>query len=157
MAINGESCVLALPRGNTTFRSTSVKPFNVPDVEAEVDPLEPERNSQETEGEEDIIVIDTSPTVPPTRGRGRPRKNADVTVFLQDNVQYEDSRQTEIAGLLEKGVFAVTSRTDVPEGVRIFNSRFVDEIKNKGTEKELRKSRLVIQAYNNESKHIVLI
>ena len=92
MAINGESCVLALPRGNTTFRSTSVKPFNVPDVETEVDPLEPERNSQETESEEDIIVVDTSPTVPPTRGRGRPRKNADVTVFLQDDVQYEDSR-----------------------------------------------------------------
>jgi hypothetical protein len=156
VAINGESCVLALPRGNTTFRSTSVKPFNVPDVEAEVDPLEPERNSQETEGEEDIIVVDTSPIVPPKRGRGRPRKNADVTVLLQDDVQYEDSRQTEIAGLLEKGVFAVTSRTDVPEGVRIFNSRFVDEIKNKGTEKELRKSRLVVQAYNDESKHIVL-
>jgi hypothetical protein len=128
----------------------------VPDVEAEVDPLEPERNSQETEGEEDIIVVDTSPIVPPKRGRGRPRKNADVTVLLQDDVQYEDSRQTEIAGLLEKGVFAVTSRTDVPEGVRIFNSRFVDEIKNKGTEKELRKSRLVVQAYNDESKHIVL-
>jgi hypothetical protein len=156
VTIDGESCVLALPRGNTTFRSTSVKPFNVPDVEIEVDPLELERNNQETEGEEDIIVIDTSPAAPPKRGRGRPRKNADVTVFLQDDVQYEDSRQTEIAGLLEKGVFAVTSRADVPEGVRIFNSRFVDEIKNKGTEKELKKSRLVVQAYNDESKHVIL-
>jgi phage terminase large subunit-like protein len=77
-------------------------------------------------------------------------------MFLQDDVQYEDSRQTEIAGLFEKGVFAVTSRAQVPEGVRIFNSRFVDEIKNKGTEKELKKSRLVVQAYNDESKHIVL-
>jgi hypothetical protein len=134
----------------------SVKPFNIPDVEVEVDPLEPERNSQETESEEDIIVIDTLSTVPPKRGRGRSRKNADVTVLLQDNIQYEDSRQTEIAGLLEKGVFAVTSRTDVLEGIYIFNSRFVDEIKNKGTEKELRKSRLVIQAYNDESKYIVL-
>ena len=45
----------------------------------------------------------------------------------------------------------------MPEGVHIFNSRFVNEIKNKGTEKELRKSRLVIQAYNNESKYIILI
>jgi len=44
----------------------------------------------------------------------------------------------------------------VPEGVRIFNSRFVDEVKNKGTEKELKKSRLVVQAYNDEEKHIVL-
>jgi hypothetical protein len=70
----------------------SVKPFNVPDVETEVDPLEPERNSQETESEEDIIVIDISPTVPPTRDRGRPCKNADIIVFLQDNIQYKDSR-----------------------------------------------------------------
>jgi hypothetical protein len=86
VAINGKSCVLALPRGNITFHSTSVKPFNVPDIEAEIDPLEPEYNSQETEGEEDIIVIDTSPTVPPKRDRGRSRKNANITVLLQDNV-----------------------------------------------------------------------
>ena len=44
----------------------------------------------------------------------------------------------------------------MPEGVRIFNSKFVDEIKNKGTKKELKKSRLMVQAYNDESKHIVL-
>jgi hypothetical protein len=62
--------MLALPRGNTTFRSTSVKPFNVLNVEIEVDPLELERNNQETESEEDIIVIDTSPVTPLKRGRG---------------------------------------------------------------------------------------
>jgi hypothetical protein len=44
----------------------------------------------------------------------------------------------------------------VLEGVHIFNSRFVDEIKNKGTEKEYKKLRLVVQAYNNSEKHIVL-
>jgi len=74
-----------------TFRSIFVKPFNVPDIEAEIDPLEPECNSQETESEEDIIVVDTSPTIPPKRGRDRSRKNTDITVFFQDNVQYEDS------------------------------------------------------------------
>jgi hypothetical protein len=144
VAVNGESCVLALPHGNTTFRSTSVKPFYVPDEQIEVDP-EPERAGQEVEGE-DTIVVDTSVSAePPRRGRGRPRKNP-VTVFLQDDSQYEDSRQTEIAGLLEKGVFEVTPRPEVAQGVRIFNSRFVDEIKHKGTENELKKSRLVVQA-----------
>jgi len=44
----------------------------------------------------------------------------------------------------------------VPERVRIFNSRFVDEIKNKSTENELKKSRLIVQAYNDENKHVVL-
>ncbi len=154
VAVNGKSCVLALPHGNTTFRSTSIKPFNVLDNQTEAEHPKPERNGQEVE--EDIIVVNTSPTAPIKRGRGRPRKNANITVFLQDDVQYEDSRQTEITGLLEKGVFAVTSRAEVLEGVRIFNSRFVDEIKNKGTEKELKKSRLVVQAYNDESKHIIL-
>jgi hypothetical protein len=43
----------------------------------------------------------------------------------------------------------VTPYLEVLEGIRIFNSRFIDEIKNKGTNKELRKSRLVVQAYNN--------
>ena len=155
VAINGEDCVLSLPRGNTTFRSTSVKPLYVPDESIiETDPLDPpDRNNQDPEGE-DSIAVDTSPTV--KRGRGRPRKYADVTLFLQDDVDYEASRQAEITGLLEKGVFTVTSRADVPDGVRIFNSRFVDEVKHKGSENELKKSRLVVQAYNDDSKHIVL-
>jgi hypothetical protein len=52
------------------FRSTFVKPFNVLDVEIEVDPLELEHNNQETESKEDIIVINTSPVTPPKRGKG---------------------------------------------------------------------------------------
>ena len=158
--MDGESCVLALPHGNTTFRSTSVKPFYVPDeqVKADAEPEpEPERNGQGVE-DEDTIIVDTSvPVVPTKRGRGRPRRNADIAVFLQDDFQYEDSRNTEIAGLLDKGVFQVARKAKVPQGVRIFNSRFVDEIKHKGTENELKKSRLVVQAYNNESKYIVLM
>jgi len=38
---------------------------------------------------------------------------------------------------------------DVLQGVCIFNSRFVDEIKHFGTDKAFEKSRLVVQAYNN--------
>jgi hypothetical protein len=38
---------------------------------------------------------------------------------------------------------------EVPRGVRIFNSRFVDEIKNEGTDKAFEKSRLVVQAFND--------
>jgi hypothetical protein len=82
VAINGESCVLALPRDNMTFRLTSVKPFNVLDVEIEADPLKPERNSQEIDSEEDIIVVNTSPVTLLKRNKGRPRKNVNVTVFL---------------------------------------------------------------------------
>jgi len=38
----------------------------------------------------------------------------------------------------------VTLRLEVLEEICIFNSRFINEIKNKDTNKELRKSRLVI-------------
>ena len=85
------------------------------------------------------------PAVTPVkRGRGRPRKypldTANITVFLQTD--FTESRLAEVSGLLEKGVFEVV--TTVPEGTRIFNSRFVDEVKNKGTDKALNKSRLVV-------------
>ena len=58
--------------------------------------------------------------------------------------------------LLEKGVFEVVKLTDVPNGVRLFNLRFVDEIKNLRTDLAFKKSRLVVQAYNDEEKKLVL-
>ena len=66
---------------------------------------------------------------------------------------FEDSRRKELNGLLEKGVFEVVN---IPQGVRIFNSRFVDEIKNAGTDKAFEKSRLVVQAYYDQRKDFVL-
>jgi hypothetical protein len=77
--------------------------------------------------------------------------------YLQDDAtQFSASRQKELAGLLEKGVFEITKLADVPQGVRLFNSRFVDEIKNLGTDKAFEKSRLVVQAYNDKEKELVL-
>jgi hypothetical protein len=69
---------------------------------------------------------------------------------------FTESRRKEINGLLEKGVFETVNISDVPEGVRIFNSRFVDEVKNAGTDKAFEKSRLVVQAYNDQGKDLIL-
>ena len=63
-----------------------IKPFNIPDIKAEVNLLEPEYNSQKTEDKENIIIIDTLPIVPPKYNRGRSRKNANITILLQDNI-----------------------------------------------------------------------
>jgi len=99
------------------------------------------------------------------RKRGRPRKHpiateatiADITMFItQGTTAFANSRSSEINGLLEKGVFRVVNLEDVPQGVRIFNSRFVDEIKHPGTDKAFEKSRLVVQAYNDQGKDLVL-
>lgn len=101
----------------------------------------------------------------PKRGRGRPRKHpepAQISVFhlyATDPVpspNYEESRQKELNGLLDRGVFQVRNRSEVPPGTRIFGSRFVDEIKFKGTEKAFEKSRLVVQAFNDSDKAQIL-
>jgi hypothetical protein len=55
-----------------------------------------------------------------------------------------DLRHKEINGLLKKGVFAVIIDSDVPQGVCIFNLRFINEIKYPNTNKAFEKSRLVI-------------
>ena len=78
----------------------------------------------------------------------RQSPHADISVLVQE-APFTDSRRKEINGLLKKSVFIIIAEKDVPQGVYIFNSRFVDEIKHPGTNKAFKKSRLVVQAYNN--------
>jgi hypothetical protein len=63
---------------------------------------------------------------------------ADTTVFLQDDEEissiskftFADSRQKEINDLLKRQIFEMIIISKVFKNVRIFNSRFVDEIKH---------------------------
>lgn len=82
-------------------------------------------------------------------------------MFLSDvdkapSPNFKISRQKELTGLLDNGVLKVVHKKDIPPSARIFGSRFVDVIKNEGTEKAYEKSRLVVQAYNdNDNKKIL--
>jgi hypothetical protein len=84
VAIEGESCVLALLRGNTTFRSTSIKPFYARDIEvsskgSEDDPkYYSEGNSKDNTG----MIPPTILPISPKYSRGRSRKNPNITIFL---------------------------------------------------------------------------
>src|SRR5438045_3988240 len=75
--------------------------------------------------------------------------------FAQEDIkhQFRSSHQKELTGLLEKGVFQIVNLADVHSGSRLFNSWFIDEIKNLGT---FEKSRLIMQAYNDDEKKLVL-
>ena len=159
ISIQDENCVVALPHGHTTFRSTVVKPyFSAPLQESSDEGAANAENNNDvsvTEGaqDEEQQSLPAGPVLRTERERRKPRRyenyanGPDVTVFLQDehqHHQFKASRQAEITGLLEKGVFAIVTASQVPAGARIFNSRFVDEVKNQGTSKAFKKSRLVV-------------
>ena len=55
-----------------------------------------------------------------------------------------ESQYKEINSLLKKGVFKFIDIANVLKGVKIFNSQFVNKIKNTRTDKAFEKSRLII-------------
>jgi hypothetical protein len=81
VAIDGELCTLALPYSNTTFRATSVKLYLVLDVQ--IDSIAVELASKELTSDE--LASKLGKELAPLlvkRGRGRPRKNPNITVFF---------------------------------------------------------------------------
>ena len=175
------------PKDNHNVKPDKLEtPIEPDEPEATVKPDEPEATAEPDELGVPLPTLEApqEPTEPAKpgikRGRGRPRKYsvtknpviknhltsvgisarqsppADISVLIQET-PFTDSRHKEINRLLKKGVFAVITERDVPQGVRIFNSRFINEIKHPSTDKAFEKSRLVIQAYNDQGKDLVLI
>ena len=71
---------------------------------------------------------------------------------------FKASRKQEIDSLIAKGVFNFVEYNPIKyAGIRIFNLRLVNEVKGKATNSPYEKSRLVIQAYNNNGKEVILI
>ena len=69
---------------------------------------------------------------------------------------FQESQQQEIDSLIARGVFEfVRYDPNIHKG-RIFNSRLVNEVKGKLTGAPYEKSRLVIQAYNDAGKGVIL-
>jgi len=70
---------------------------------------------------------------------------------------FEKSQQQEIDRLVARGIFEfIRYDPNKHSGVRIFNSRLVNEVKGKATNTPFEKSRLVIQAYNDGGKELIL-
>ena len=92
--------------------------------------------------------------------RDRFEKHASSTNFcfvmndLNCDRQFIVFKQKKVNGLLNKNVFEIVE--SISSNVRVFKSRFVDEIKNAETEKTFEKSRLIMQIYNDKKKKLVL-
>jgi hypothetical protein len=178
--MNDEICKIELSSESIDFRSTVIKSFLIEsnvDVQS-INDVESE-NVQQTESSSDDenqnLVSEISLRF--TRARRlslRYQNFADITVFLQDEDDsssifilnsssnfalistFAESRRKEINDLLKRQIFELIIISKVLKNVRIFNSRFVDEIKHSGISQAYEKSRLVIQAYNDHEKTLVL-
>ena len=70
---------------------------------------------------------------------------------------FQASNKQEIDSLITKGVFKFEKYNPTKfNGVRIFKSRMVNKIKGKATNAPFKKSRLVIQGYNDDGKEVIL-
>ena len=138
-------------------------------------PTSPETNgknsehpfSPETNVENHPFFNDDSAIQPIRRGRKKSRKQiseknfiftSDIYFFsnILNHHPYVKSRKKKIIELIEKGIFISVNKKKMSENMRIFNSRFVDKVKNVGTDSTFEKSHLVMQAYNDSTKHLVL-
>jgi hypothetical protein len=159
LSIQNESAIVELSNESTKFRFTSLKLYyqnndhandelSISSIESSIESI--------LEHTDSIVLIESI-----KRGRDRPRKFFSSIANVIFNIISVDSsftafRQKEIVDLLEKDVFLSVNKKNVSANIRIFNSRFVNEVKNPDTEKAFEKFRLVIQAFNDQNKTLVL-
>jgi hypothetical protein len=174
LSIQSESAIVELSNESTKFRFISLKSYYQNDdhtndelsfssasslIESSIESsVESNVESQNNLTIESIILIASI-----KRDRDRLRKFfASIINFIFDIVKsvvlsFIASRQKEIVDLLEKEIFISINKKNVSADVRIFRSRFVNEIKHSDTEKAFEKFRLVIQTFNVQNKILVLI
>ena len=72
-------------------------------------------------------------------------------------INFQTSRLKELNKLLEKKVFKIIYIDNLFTKARVFENRFVNQIKNEGIEKTFEKSRLIVQTFNDSKKQKILI
>jgi hypothetical protein len=180
LSTQNESAIVELSNESIKFRIIALKPYyqnddhtndelSLSSAESSTESLIEPSTEPSVESPVESIAEHTDPIAdsivligPVKRDRGRLRKYpASVANFIFISAEsvmssFTAFRQKEIAELLEKGVFISINKKNVPADVRIFSFRFVNEIKHSEIEKAFEKSRLMIQAFNDQNKILVL-
>jgi hypothetical protein len=180
LSIQNESVIVELSNESIKFRFTSVKSYYRDDHAddenlssasifsmVESSNMPPFTESEDNHPAIDSIVrtlIHHEAFASSKRERGRFRKffvsiaylNFTLNSIINADSSFIASRQQKIADLLEKGVFLSVNRAEMLSDVRIFSSRFVNEIKHSDTNKAFEKFRLVVQAFRDQNKIFVL-
>jgi Reverse transcriptase (RNA-dependent DNA polymerase) len=68
----------------------------------------------------------------------------------------EAAKRKEIQGLLKRGTFKVILKSEIPDGANVLGGRYVLSIKDTGTNREVWKSRYVIQGHRDQEKEIMV-
>ena len=84
-----------------------------------------------------------------SRKASNPPNNVILTEVLHANdpraQQFDKAKRKEIEGLMEKGIWKVVLRYEVPDNANILNVRLFLAIKDSGTNKEVWEARYVVQ------------
>jgi hypothetical protein len=180
LAMDGQTCTIQMPYGPANFRSTVVKPYCAEEMNKTAYDTLSDITITINHPEEDTNKVDHLAK----RGRGRPKgsKNKQYLTALDSflsnkekgdlelslklrrdgiitdpGLPFQASDKKEIDGLVARGVFSFEQFDESKHGKeRIFKSRIVREVKGKATPTPFEKSRLVIQAYNDYGKEVIL-
>src|SRR4051812_33052277 len=115
------------------------------------------RNWAEDENDQFTIEFDTLLSRKEQSDLELSMKLCQEGVITTPGSPFEHLGKQEIKGLTARGVFEFVQFNPTQHlGTRIFNSRLVHEVKGKATATPFEKSRLVIQAYSDDGKAVIL-
>ena len=138
--IDGETVVVQLPHGRRIFRSSVIKPANGSVLEDVAFYLNNESINNEINLSDLVLSAQVSRALfGTTKVRTATKSEAHL---------FKEARRTELEGLLERQIFRVLKKQDIPKHVRVYGSRFVDVFKTVDDSTSL-KSRLVAQNYKD--------
>jgi len=171
ISITGKECRIEMPYGQANFRISSVKPFYQDKIE-ERKVIEVRTTPELAKGPQEhstrpVVLLPRKSirqlqsqteaflSKKEENDRDLSRTMREKGIITAPGLPFEESQQIEIDGLIAGGVFEfVQFNPNIHKG-RIFNSRLVNEVKGQTTT-PYEKSRLVIQAYNDQGKEEIL-
>jgi hypothetical protein len=175
-SIDGYNITVDMVNGPTQFRATHVKPYYSQEptqashdsesiVAQPQEQPQPRERGRPRKGEKRLIPAKKRPIRHPPRQFLTQKEKDNFALALklrQDNIitapgaPYEISDAEEIDALMNQEVFTFVRYDPTKfDGVRVYKTRMVREIKNKST-KPIEKSRLVVQGYGDDEKETIL-
>jgi hypothetical protein len=146
---------MPIRRGRGRPRGSKNKPRNEAMFEEMIDPGHTDDNSKyELFVDMDVEAFLTAKEEADLELATKLRKSG---IIKTPGMPFQESDRLEITSLIKAGVLDICKFNSALHGsTRIFNSRMVREVKGKTTDAPYEKSRLVIQAYNDEGKAEIL-